>query len=430
MKTEPKRLSLGNIHHAFQAKRFDLEPPYQREGFAWNLSRKQYFIDSLLNGYDIPKLYVRDILGKKGTYQYAVIDGKQRLIAVRGFLDNEYVLDSDFSFSQDALHVIGNQIKNEACREKLYKDLPLDVQTYLRDVGLDLVVVTTDDEEDIEELFSRLNNGVPLNGAEKRNAMAGDFVSLIREIASASPFVLTRVRVHNKKYAHYEIAAKMLLTEHQGRVTDLKSKFLDEIATNLRHMGTSDRKKLKAAVMARLHSLSKIFGKRDPLLSKQAYIPLYYLFERSISSEYVYEDVHKKLKSFLESFEKDRRLNARKDADEADPELTNYTRSMQQGTNDEGSLRVRLGVLTRGFLTTYPKYETRDPNRVFNEDEKYILWIRAKKKCEDCGGEIDFKDVQAHHVTPFAKGGKTVLSNGMCLCSSCHSKKHAPHVVS
>ena len=37
--------------------RFDLEPLYQRQSEVWGEEKRQLFIDSLLNGFDVPKLY-------------------------------------------------------------------------------------------------------------------------------------------------------------------------------------------------------------------------------------------------------------------------------------------------------------------------------------------------------------------------------------
>ena len=39
------------------------KPPYQRESSVWSLEKQQLFIDSLLNGYDVPKIYLHDLRG-------------------------------------------------------------------------------------------------------------------------------------------------------------------------------------------------------------------------------------------------------------------------------------------------------------------------------------------------------------------------------
>ena len=59
----------------------ELDPEYQRISGIWTLEKRQLLIDSLLNGFDVPKLYFHEFVphkqknGKK--YRFAIIDGKQ-----------------------------------------------------------------------------------------------------------------------------------------------------------------------------------------------------------------------------------------------------------------------------------------------------------------------------------------------------------------
>ncbi len=56
LKLEPKPL----IWWASQRTKIDMKPDYQREGRLWSRADKAYLIDSILNGYDIPKIYMAD----------------------------------------------------------------------------------------------------------------------------------------------------------------------------------------------------------------------------------------------------------------------------------------------------------------------------------------------------------------------------------
>lgn len=47
---------------------------------------------------------------------------------------------------------------------------------------------------------------------------------------------------------------------------------------------------------------------------------------------------------------------------------------------------------------------------------------RANFKYEKCGSN---EDLQAHHIIPRSKEGKTNFRNGICLCKECHKKEHA-----
>ncbi|MES2725776.1 MAG: DUF262 domain-containing protein, partial [Bacteroidota bacterium] len=41
----------------YERKYINLSPDYQRNGELWNLEKRQLLIDSILNDYDIPKIY-------------------------------------------------------------------------------------------------------------------------------------------------------------------------------------------------------------------------------------------------------------------------------------------------------------------------------------------------------------------------------------
>jgi len=74
---------------------------YQRP-LVWSVSQKRLLIDTILRGYDIPKLYWR----KTGKDHYEVVDGQQRLKAIWSFMSNE------FNLGKDADPINGNEIKN------------------------------------------------------------------------------------------------------------------------------------------------------------------------------------------------------------------------------------------------------------------------------------------------------------------------------
>ena len=78
--------SVADVHALWAA--IDFEPTYQRLSDIWGDSKRLLFVDSLINGYDIPKMYFHDvsILSKLSSKRYAIIDGKQRLNAIDDFV--------------------------------------------------------------------------------------------------------------------------------------------------------------------------------------------------------------------------------------------------------------------------------------------------------------------------------------------------------
>ncbi|MCH2487002.1 MAG: DUF262 domain-containing protein, partial [Erythrobacter sp.] len=76
------QLSRGNI---------DLNPSFQRRS-AWSDKKQSFFIESLILGLPIPQLILAEDPFRKGAY--IVIDGKQRLLAIRRFAS----VDDDAGF--------------------------------------------------------------------------------------------------------------------------------------------------------------------------------------------------------------------------------------------------------------------------------------------------------------------------------------------
>ena len=95
-------LRSNDVHQLFEWRdEIDLDPPYQRLS-VWDKEKRQTFIDSVLNGFDIPKLYFHDVEdSSRSEYRYAVIDGKQRMQALWEFMSNQLPLADDFVFFDD-----------------------------------------------------------------------------------------------------------------------------------------------------------------------------------------------------------------------------------------------------------------------------------------------------------------------------------------
>jgi uncharacterized protein with ParB-like and HNH nuclease domain len=56
----------------------NLEPPYQRRS-VWSPRDRRFFIDTVLNDYPAPPVFLHKTLDDQGRTTYHVVDGKQRL---------------------------------------------------------------------------------------------------------------------------------------------------------------------------------------------------------------------------------------------------------------------------------------------------------------------------------------------------------------
>lgn len=261
----------------------DLNPPYQREGGVWSEGARSTLIDSIINGLDVPKLYFESATsrrkGPRGlTYQYAVLDGKQRLETILAFLSGKLALPDDFIFFEDkTVNAKGMKLS------QLEDDYPLLAQRFL-DFEIPIVRVTSDSGDLIEEMFQRLNSSTALNAAEKRNALSGPTRDAANALAN-HPLLQKCSPIRNARYKYRELGAKFLAIEHQmttsGRIIDTKAATLYRLFTATRgdspSISPGAMTGYKDSANEVLDRMKDVFDENDPLLSSIGTVVVYYV---------------------------------------------------------------------------------------------------------------------------------------------------------
>lgn len=248
----------------------DDDPPYQRGGDAWTLAQRQRFIDSLLNGYDVPKLYLHDLRGRHPTKVYAVVDGKQRLSAIWSFLADGFGLADDFRVERPS----DGGSQSGPVGPLRFSELAAEWQARLLATYLSVVLIRDADEADIDKLFARLNDGTPLTAAEARNAIAGRMSALVREVA-AMPVLAELLRFADARGAHREVAVALLALEDAGRrgasgEPDLRPPALDAFVRARNDIDSASARALREAVERRVVATAARLAPDDPRLTSPA----------------------------------------------------------------------------------------------------------------------------------------------------------------
>ncbi|MCB1916198.1 MAG: DUF262 domain-containing protein [Rhodocyclaceae bacterium] len=311
----------------------DLSPPYQRSPGVWSNSDKAYLIDSIINGYDVPKFYIADFsyvssaLNLKGK-PFAVIDGRQRFEAMFDFLDGRIRLNRDMVYLGEERYSLAGMNYFEL-KEKFPK-----IAQRVENFNITVMSVITDREEMINDLFVRLNRSKPLTGAEVRSAMIGEVPRLIREISS-TPFFTECIAFSTNRKQQENVAAKLLLIEHRGDFVETKKVNLDRFAreaalTEMEFQASAER------VITVLEDSTYLFKKNDPLLKASGIVPIYYWLIRNGLGR-------PDLRDRLERFE---RFRATVRGHPAIEVYNNVSRS----TNDPSSYKARYAVLAK-FVT-------------------------------------------------------------------------------
>lgn len=342
--TRPKKNS-NILRLLFEQDTINLNPDYQRNGEIWSLEKRQLLIDSILNDYDIPKLYFHTLSlaeKKKTGFEYAVIDGRQRIETILNFINGKFPLSEDFTYLSDpSIKAQGYYYKDIA---KNYPKLKMIFESF----ELPIICVETDDLELIDDMFLRLNEAVPLNAAEKRNAIGGPLVLALKRI-SKHEFFKNKIRISNKRYQHLEIAVRLLFIEHylihDGKYYDTKKAFLDALVRKYKSNKELKVKTIETKVSGILDFLNEIFADGDTLLRTQSIIPIYYLTVRKAIDA---NELNKVTRVRLLSFRKDiseNKVIAEDDISKANFDLIEFDRMSLQGTNDASSIRERSRIL-------------------------------------------------------------------------------------
>jgi len=177
--TETNREKIPNFVKALdKADYMQIRPFYQRRE-RWEVDRQSRLIESFIMNIPVPPLF----LYEKDFNQYEVMDGQQRITALKSFYSGEFKLK-------------GLEVWKEL-NGKTYSTLPSQIRQGLDRRSIAYIVVlkeSTQDEEDAlflrQTVFERLNTGgIKLEAQEIRNCLfQGPFNNLLLELSKLEAF--------------------------------------------------------------------------------------------------------------------------------------------------------------------------------------------------------------------------------------------------
>lgn len=371
----------------------------------WSLSQNQLLIDSLFFGVDIPKLYFRDI--SKNGYEHEVVDGQQRLNAIFGFLNDE------FPIADDADNLDGELIKG-----MFFSQLSTDLQMRFLDISLDVVFLNAGyTEDDVEEIFLRLQNGTPLNAAEKRRAIAGSMKAVVYDLSEHELFKLSAFS--NKRFAYEDVVAKVLHMMLAGSITDIRPASIRRTYESNKTITT--QVPAVAKVEKTFRYISKAFkNNHSPQLKRFSIITLSYLVTEMLEEYDLREHADEFAKSYLD-FELKRKLNEELPEEKRNSKLLAYTNAARSDSLQD--MQYRHELLKSHIVGSIPSLILKDETRDFQSEQRIAIFWRDNGICQMCGVKCEENNFHADHIKPHKSGGKTQISNGQVLCPSCNLKK-------
>lgn len=206
-------ITISNFYEQYQLNKYKLDPPYQRDFNVWDMDQKSFLLDTIFKNFPTPPIFLEQkIDADTGITNYDVIDGKQRLSTIIGFINNEVPLPKEFGKD-----VYGNEKLNGLCFEEIKKIAKedQDVKTALSDFwaySISVEYIENPDYKIVDSIFDRLNReGSRLNAQELRKAQYYDTL-LYNDI----------VEYRNDKYiSHLTVKLNKNRMEDIGFITEL-----------------------------------------------------------------------------------------------------------------------------------------------------------------------------------------------------------------
>jgi hypothetical protein len=147
--------SIAEIVSMVERRELIINTSYQRGSGIWPEGPSSYFIDTILEGFPFPKIYLYEFMDRSiRTVKKEIVDGQQRIGTIRRFLKNEFAIRGDSRFGG-----------------KRFSDLDEETQEAFLSYTISADVIRNARPGEILQMFRRMNAyTLPLNASEKRHS--------------------------------------------------------------------------------------------------------------------------------------------------------------------------------------------------------------------------------------------------------------------
>ncbi len=214
---QPRRININELMRRMADNSLYVDNSFQRK-LVWTEKQKIRLIETVLIGYPMPEIYLWDQKPnpKTGIQRQSIVDGQQRLSAMRAYQAGEFYIKKN---AVDA----ANKDRDFAGKGWLELSLP-DQHRFLEYEINARSIPSSTSETEIRHLFTRLNEtDKSLNPQELRHArLQGTFLQASEEIANLDFWSKVPVFTQNhiRRMKDVEFASALLTFLRNGIVSD------------------------------------------------------------------------------------------------------------------------------------------------------------------------------------------------------------------
>lgn len=372
---------------------------------------------------------------EEGAFEprYEVIDGQQRIRAIYKFFDGRLSLPRNceiFTILGDRYDLRGKRWIDD--------DFPTKVKNKFITYKISVKVYNYKTEQEVAQIFARVQEGLPLSSSEKINAILGYIRDEIKELSHHKLPKKTGIPPH--RFNHRWLVAHIVYHEFNDFTEGI---FRNSNYTDLRKMykennsESSEPRRALGKVKKTFDYLNRYLGTNASLIKKNPdFITICMVASYLLQKEFIIDE-----KSgvdwgdFIETFlldvaEAKTTFKKLPEGQSLPADLAPYYR-YETNRRREGreQIKERYEFMLETFLERFPSISRRHPQRLFDEYQKRLIFRRSKGSCQepqdsDCLGVTKFNEGEADHIKLWKDGGPTSIDNGQWLCKHCNRVKN------
>lgn len=429
-----KGWTIQKLAELLKEKTLNLNPVFQRKS-VWKNKDRSHLLDSILRGYPIPAIILFDRTDDKTERRiYDVIDGKQRLEAVflfmgliRGHEENRYVAKMP-TVTPDG---------EEVNRKRAWADFDKDEKKCILECQIPVVIVSGGPDL-IRDVFVRINRtGKKLSRSEILNAQKENspFWCQVDALAQRMRKMLFSRRVVSEamfeRMEDLMLVAEIALAVYHGEVQDKKrcvDQMMSKRGADLRKFPNAIRRAKAAMEFTCRHLLPK--DKRTRFSSVSDFYSLVFLVSELMKEGLVTNDPQTlriardilcKFSNRVDETALRHREFKKTEVPEGD-KIIDYIRAVQSNSDGKPQRKHRHAILNS---LLHDLFLYKDPLRRPPIELRRLLFNEGDPVCEYCNEPLTYEHMQADHVYPHSRGGRTTLDNLRKACRKCNLDKGA-----
>lgn len=400
-------------------KNFCINKTYQRSK-TWKLKQQRSLIRSIMKGYCIGLFTLKD----RGDGRWEILDGQQRTNTIFTFVGER--LNEDIGFIEKKFDVDGSKyenIRDDDSKRPIWESNKI----------VYVLLPSTLKDEETANYFVALQEGTPLNAAEKLSARPGDLRNIIASYSDRLPLIKNdnciRPYRFNRRYLLSQLVTLELNTDWKSKPDFPNYRFDDikKVYDDYKQVFGVKKKKIEKIfkqIENNLHVLENSVMGNERFLKESGYLIPIYLHVSYLERNYCAFDL-KKYGNFVVWF-----IDKVKSSKGKRGKFGRFNLLVGAGTTKD-NITEKFTILKKEFNKKFGKrLKKKDRKRAFLLDQKRRILIKCRRKCffseENYCPKTDLTlaDAEFHHKIFYSRGGKTNITNGESCHKECHRKFH------